>query len=214
MTAGGDPFDRYGRGAAAYDLLSFEGLLYRAPRRRGIGLLALRPGETVLDVGCGTGLSFGWLQGAVGASGRIVGVDASAAMLARAERRARRHRWSNVTLVHAEADRLFDALSSSGIEPSSVSAAVVAYALSVMARWEEAWEQVASLPPGTRVAVVDLGLAVGTGAVLNPAWRLLCRLGGSDPARRPDRRAAVDLAGLRRERRLSGHVTVVEGTLK
>lgn len=212
--AGRKPFDRYGRGAALYDLLSFERSLYRAPRRRGIDLLDLEPGQTVLDLGCGTGLSFPWLHAAIGASGRIVGVDSSAAMLGRAARRARRHGWANVTLVHAEADRLAAALSRSGIDPSTVPAVLVAYALSVMADWEEAWEQVTSMAPRTRVAIVDLSLASGPGALLNPLWRLLCALGGSDPTRRPDRRAAGDLAGLRCERQRGGHVTVVAGTLR
>lgn len=168
----------------------------------------------VLDVGCGTGLSFGWLHAGVGASGRIVGVDSSAAMLDRGALRVRRHGWSNVTLIHAEADRLAAALSGSGIDGSAVQAVLAAYALSVMARWEGAWEQITSLAPGTRVAVVDLGVASGAGFVLNPLWRVLCALGGSDPARRPDRRAAGDLAGGHRERRLGGHVSVVEGILR
>lgn len=159
-------------------------------------------------------MSFGWLHAAVGASGRIVGVDSSATMLDRAALRVRRHGWSNVTLIHAEADRLAAALSGSGIDGSAVHAVLAAYALSVMARWEGAWEQITSLAPGTRVAVVDLGVAGGAGCVLNPLWRLLCALGGSDPARRPDRRAAGDLAGGHRERRLGGHVAVVEGILR
>jgi demethylmenaquinone methyltransferase/2-methoxy-6-polyprenyl-1,4-benzoquinol methylase len=213
-TAGRTPSDRYGRGAGVYDLLSFERLLYRAPRRRGIELLAPAPGQTVLDLGCGTGLSFGWLRAGVGGSGRIIGVDASEAMLDQAAGRAHRHGWSNVTLIQGQAHRLGHALRSSGIDPSGVHGVVAAYALSVMSRGEEAWQQVTSLAPGTRVTVVDLGLATGTAAVLNPLWRLLCALGGSDPTRRPDRRAASDLDGVRVERRLGGHVMVVAGTVR
>lgn len=212
--AGRAPSDRYGRGAGVYDLLSFERLLYRVPRRRGIELMALAPGQAVLDLGCGTGLSFGWLQAAVGVSGHIIGVDASQAMLDQAAGRARRHGWSNVTLVQGEAHRLGQALRGSGIDPSGVDGVLAAYALSVMSPWKEAWQQVISLAPGTRVAVVDLALAAGTGAVLNPAWRLLCALGGSDPTRRPDRRAAADLGGVGVERRLGGHVMVVAGTVR
>ncbi|MDQ6785177.1 MAG: methyltransferase domain-containing protein [Actinomycetota bacterium] len=211
MAARRDPFDRYARGAAVYDLLSFERTLYRAPRRRGIDLLALDVGATVLDVGCGTGLSFPWLQAAVGESGRIVGVDTSAAMLAGAARRARLNGWPNVTLINARADRLVEGLRRSGIDPSAVHGVLIAYALSVMARWERSWRQIASLDPGTRVAVVDLSLARWPGAAFNPLWRLLCTLGGSDPSRRPDRLAAADLVGVRTESWLGGHVTIAAG---
>jgi len=47
------------------------------------GLLALRAGESVLEVGCGTGQITGWLCAAVG-PGKVLGVDFSAEMLARA----------------------------------------------------------------------------------------------------------------------------------
>lgn len=206
-------FDRYAHGTAVYDLLSFERTLYRGPRRRGIDLLAVGAGATILDVGCGTGLSFPWLRAAVGASGRIVGIDPSAAMLARAAHRIRLNRWSNVTLVHARADGLHEALRWSGIDPSAVDGVLVAYALSVMGCWEQSWRQIASLDPGTKVAVVDLSLARGPGAAFNPLWLLLSTLGGSDPSRRPDQRAEADLVGVSIERFLSGHVTVVVGEL-
>lgn len=42
----------------------------------------LQPGETVLDVGCGTGAAARFAAQDVGASGRVIGVDVNAGMLA------------------------------------------------------------------------------------------------------------------------------------
>jgi SAM-dependent methyltransferase len=61
--------------------------------------LAPTSGSVVLDVGCGTGLNFARLQEAIGPSGRLIGVDLSAHMLARARGRVQRHGWHNVTLL-------------------------------------------------------------------------------------------------------------------
>jgi SAM-dependent methyltransferase len=49
---------------------------------------ALRPGERVLDVGCGAGPSTLAAARQVGASGRVTGLDVSASMLAAARQRA------------------------------------------------------------------------------------------------------------------------------
>ena len=86
--------------AARYDaeLLPFEAL-----RREALDLLDLRPGDTVLDVGCGTGLSFDGLKRKVGEGGRIVGIDPSPDMLAQARVRIARHHWTGITLVLATA---------------------------------------------------------------------------------------------------------------
>jgi demethylmenaquinone methyltransferase/2-methoxy-6-polyprenyl-1,4-benzoquinol methylase len=70
-------------------------------RRRTIAALGLRPGDTVLDVACGTGLSFGLLREGVGPSGHIVGVELSPDMIAQAEARCAREGWRNVTLACA-----------------------------------------------------------------------------------------------------------------
>lgn len=50
--------------------------------------LNLRPGNAVLDVGCGPGTSLLEMAETVGASGWLVGLDASEAMIAEARRRA------------------------------------------------------------------------------------------------------------------------------
>jgi demethylmenaquinone methyltransferase/2-methoxy-6-polyprenyl-1,4-benzoquinol methylase len=70
-------------------------------RRRTIAALGLRPGDTVLDVACGTGLSFALLRDGVGAAGHVVGVELSPEMLALARRRCEREGWRNVTLIGA-----------------------------------------------------------------------------------------------------------------
>jgi ubiquinone/menaquinone biosynthesis C-methylase UbiE len=69
-------------------------------------------GDTVLDVGCGTGLPL--LQRKVGPSGTIIGIDASAQMLEVADTRVTEHGWDNVHLLavpvaQAPIDRTADA---------------------------------------------------------------------------------------------------------
>ena len=60
-------------------------------------------GDTVLDVGCGTGLSFEGLRAHVGPTGRIVAFDPSPEMLALARERAARHGWTGLELLEASA---------------------------------------------------------------------------------------------------------------
>ncbi len=66
---------------------------------------AARPGERVLDVGCGTGGTALALARAVGPSGRVTGIDISATMLAAARERARCERAAGLApLEFVEAD--------------------------------------------------------------------------------------------------------------
>ena len=87
---------QYRRRAAVYDI---ELALFEPVRRRAVAWLAPQPGDTVLDVGCGTGLSFELLQAAIGAGGHIVGIEQSPEMIELARARVARHGWRNVTLL-------------------------------------------------------------------------------------------------------------------
>jgi len=70
-------------------------------RQRCIGRLALKPGETVIDAGCGTGLSFPTLEDGVGSQGSIIGIDQSSEQLAQACALAARNRWRNIALLNS-----------------------------------------------------------------------------------------------------------------
>ena len=54
-----------------------------------------------MDVGCGTGLCFGFLRDKIGSTGRVVGIDGSAPMVELAAERVRDHGWDNFTLLQA-----------------------------------------------------------------------------------------------------------------
>src|SRR5687768_2717271 len=76
--------------ARYYDLLAWLLTLGREPafRARLVDLARLKPGEAVLDVGCGTGTLAIAARQRVGAAGTVHGIDASPEMIAQARRKA------------------------------------------------------------------------------------------------------------------------------
>lgn len=93
---------RYRENASWYD--AFMTRLSKDLRPLAITRLALKPGETVLDLGCGSGLSFELLERGVGPQGRIIGVELSPDMLALSREKIERHQWNNITLIESTAE--------------------------------------------------------------------------------------------------------------
>lgn len=89
---------RYDRRGARWP---FAGL-----RRRAVEHLYLKPGQSVMDVGCGTGSAFPLLQEAIGHKGGIIAIDQSPDMLARARERVNENKWENITLIQAPVEPL------------------------------------------------------------------------------------------------------------
>lgn len=92
---------RYRNRAAGYDASAERTMPLR---RRTIALLELQPGEVVLDVGAGTGLSYALLREAVGETGRVLAFEQSPEMFALAEARVQREGWRNVWHAQAPAE--------------------------------------------------------------------------------------------------------------
>jgi arsenite methyltransferase len=65
-------------------------------RLQTIERLRLSPGQVVLDVGCGSGVSFAMLLERVGPEGTVFGFDQSPEMLALARKKCVDQAWSNV----------------------------------------------------------------------------------------------------------------------
>lgn len=84
----------------------FDFSFIKPVRQRAVELLNLKPGDRVLDVGCGSGGSFPFLVRAVGLSGRVDGVEISHGVSLNARKRITRNRWENVEVIEAAAQEV------------------------------------------------------------------------------------------------------------
>jgi SAM-dependent methyltransferase len=167
--------DQYRRRAGVYDL---ELALFEPVRREAVDRLRLRRGETVFDFACGTGLSLPLLREAVGARGRVVGVEQSPDMLARARRRVASHRWTNVELIGSPVE--------SAKLPGLADAALFHFTHDVLQQPEAVANALAHLRKGARV--------VATGLQWAPRWAVAVNLAVYVAARR----SVTTLGGLSR----------------
>jgi len=71
-----------------------------------VALASLKPGETVLDLGSGAGFDAFLASQRVGPEGRVIGVDMTPEMLARARGLAERHGYANVEFRQGDIEQL------------------------------------------------------------------------------------------------------------
>ena len=166
---------QYDRLARFYSTLEPLYLVFPRARRKAVAALDLKPGDAVLEIGAGTGRNFPYLLDAVGPSGTVIAVDASAGMLAEARKLVEREGWSNVQLLRQDAAQLQVDSDVDGVL-FSLSYSALPEPRPALAR---AWER---LRPGGRAAVMDLGLTEGRFArLLDPLAPLFLKLTPGDP---------------------------------
>lgn len=141
----------YDRMAPFYDVVSRPYGWFGSKRLavRAIEELRLRPGDTVVDLGTGTGRNLPDLAAAVGPAGRVLGVDLSPGMLERARRRVRGLGLDNVELVEADM--------STFEFPAGVDGVVSSYAMEMLPDYEKVIARlVGQVRPGGRIVLNGL----------------------------------------------------------
>ena len=133
-------------------------LVYRSYRAQLVEALQLQPGDSVLDLACGTGPNQPYLREAVGESGRVFGVDFSQGMLNRAKRRAIRHEGGKLYLLQRDARKLtVSELEEACGGEVQLNGVVVALGLSVIPDWEAVFDATFDLlAPGGRYVIFDI----------------------------------------------------------
>lgn len=136
---------RYRRHAGGYDASARRTMPLRL---RAIALLQLQPGQVVLDVGAGTGLSFAPLLQAVGPAGRVLAFEQSPEMFAVAQHRVAQAGWPNVWQRCAPAETV--AL------PEWADAALLNYVHDITRTPQAVHNVLRQLRPGAHVALAGM----------------------------------------------------------
>ncbi|HEX8921700.1 MAG TPA: methyltransferase domain-containing protein [Pyrinomonadaceae bacterium] len=153
---------RYNRLARFFVLFEWLFLLPPGIRKRAVSHLELKPGDHVLEVGCGTGRNLAPLVEAVGTEGQVYGVDLSEGMLTEAGKLRAKAGWRNVTLIRSDA--------ASYRVPVEVAGAIFSLSYAVIPHHREAlahaWNQ---LRPGGYLVIMDAKLPSNIlGRLLHP----------------------------------------------
>ena len=144
--------DLYRKRARRYDLAIWiyrlAGFRVNKYRREAVTALNLKPGDLVIDLACGTGMNFPYLEQAVGSHGKIIGVDLTDAMLDQAHAQVQTTGWQNVELVQSDLAK-FEF-------PADVSGIISTMSITLVPEYDEIIRSGAqALRTGRRMAVLD-----------------------------------------------------------
>lgn len=185
------------------------GFGYDRLRRLAVERLALQPGDTVVEIGCGTGVNFPLLQDRIGPEGRIIGVDLTQAMLDEARRRTDAAGWRNVELVQSAAGGY-------RFPEGGVDGVLTTFALTLEPDYDAVVAAISgALKPGRRFAIADLKLARGWTLMFLPFLLLVARpfaVSLKLARRHPWESMQRHMAGFEMTERFGGYLYVASAT--
>ena len=177
-------YDAFSR---VYDIFSPK-VYYHKARNHAIEELGLQQGQTILNVPCGTGQNFEYLQQYLQNTGLILGVDLSQGMLEKAKTKIQQHEWINIQLIKRDVRELnlkwLKEYSKQG-NPMVIDAILCDLGLSGFPDWQQVMDQFLEiLKPGGTIVIMDWYMDkktlrgafiewIGKGEVTRPVWQYL-----------------------------------------
>jgi arsenite methyltransferase len=151
-------------------------------------LAAIKPGETVVDLGSGSGMDSFLASLQTGEAGRVVGIDMTEAQLAKARRLATEHGFAQVAFLEAHIEQL-------PLEERSADVVISNGVINLSPDKTKVFAEAARvLRPGGRLAIADIVTAtqLPEGVTCDAALWAAC-IGGA--MQRDDYREAIEAAG-------------------
>jgi ubiquinone/menaquinone biosynthesis C-methylase UbiE len=136
---------------------------------------SLKQGDSVLVFCCGTGLDFPEIIKKIGKEGKITGIDFSAEMLQKAQKRIEKKNWENIELIKADVTEFKD------VSGSQYDSGVCTLGLSIIPEYLTAYYNLlTNVKENGEIIIGDMQLASNWYARFNPFTIFLAkRFGGS-----------------------------------
>lgn len=176
----------YDKISGIYDFIS--NWYYKKARSYSIKELKIERGNTILNLPCGTGVNFKYLNEYLNNSGLVIGIDLSKEMLEQAKRKTEKNKWTNIRLELKNAtkiDQKWLADYSQYRGAISIDSIFCDLGLSILPEWQKTIDNMLSiLKPNGRIVILDWYLEepgllaefvkwVGKGEVDRPLWQYL-----------------------------------------
>lgn len=159
---GNDVYDIYTRRLPSrYDSMLLS--LHDRWKRRAINQSSLKDGDKVVIFCCGTGADFQPVLERIGSTGKIVGVDFSANMLAIARQKVQQNEWNNIELIEANVTQFKHPLQ------GTFDAGICTLGLSIIPEYRSAYDNLRScVRTNGEIIIGDMRLVSGWRAHFNP----------------------------------------------